>query len=81
MTREDLAASLKMLRANGVSRYEDIPGEGFKVEFFPAVAADEPAKPSNDPELCHCGHSLPIHHVNGHCVEGCAAEECAGEQK
>ena len=76
MTRDELDATLKMLRARGVSKYTDTPGEGFTVEFFPVQPEPDATKPTNDPEKCACGHSLPVQHMNGFCVEGCSAEEC-----
>ena len=83
MTRDELKATLTMLRTEGVSKYDHCPsdGDGFRVEFFPSQPiADRPA-PSDDPELCACKHSLPVQHVNGLCVEGCTTEECNPEPK
>lgn len=80
-TVEQLEKSLAMLRRQGVKSYTDVAGGGFTVEFFPEVATEEPAKPSNDPEMCACKHHLIIAHVNGLCVEGCTEAECAGGQK
>lgn len=80
-TLEDLEKTFVALRKHGVKTYADTAGGGFSVEFFPAESAPDEAKPSNDPEMCACKHSLPIQHVNGMCVEGCTPDECNPERK
>jgi hypothetical protein len=76
----ELAEKLAMLRNHGVAKFHETP-DGIAVEFFPAYAAPEKPKPTNDPETCPCKHHLHIAHVNGLCVEGCDPAQCNPEQK
>jgi hypothetical protein len=80
MTLPELTAAVDMLRARGVSKYTDIAGGGFVVEFFPSLP-DVKAEPAAElTEKCACGHALYEHNA-GLCIQGCDPIKCAPEKR
>lgn len=83
MTLPELDKTLGLLRAQGVQRYRDVPGEGFEVTFFASTQAPEPEQkqPAQvDADMCPCGHPI-FAHVNDLCAEGCGPEQCEAKKK
>ena len=65
-----------MCRSKGI-RSIDVGGCKLDMGDVPAIATP---KPTNDPDVCRCGHQ-EHQHMNGLCVYGCDAEKCADEVK
>jgi hypothetical protein len=81
MTLPELEAAVMMLRRHGVSKYTDVAGGGFEVEFFAPVAvdADSAIERTGEDDLCKCGHAM-YEHTAGLCIkEGCDPTKCAPE--
>lgn len=79
MTLPELTAAIDMLRARGVSKYTDVAGGGFELEFFPPQPAElKPEAPQLDTK-CKCGHA-PYEHNAGLCILGCDPTKCAPEK-
>lgn len=80
MTLADLTAAIDMLRSRGVSKYTDVAGGGFTVEFFAEQPKPGPVERTKDEDICGCGHSKSAEHTNGLCiVAGCDPLKCAPE--
>lgn len=79
MTLAELTACMDMLRARGVSKYTDIAGGGFVVEFFPPQPPElKDAAPAVETK-CKCGHATYEHNA-GLCILGCDPTKCAPEK-
>jgi hypothetical protein len=86
-TPEALDAFLKLLRRNGVRRFQGIvDGDNMLLDF----AASEPEQPTDTapvaakgvdlgllkPELCNCAHEFTSHNAEGFCLNGCEPAQC-----
>lgn len=79
MTLAELTACVDMLRARGVSKYTDVAGGGFIVEFFPPQPDVKGEPIAKHDERCACGHASYEHNA-GLCILGCDPTKCAPEK-
>ncbi len=78
----DLTAAIDMLRSRGVKSYNDFPGGGFSLEFFPAPVEMTPERAKLGGGKCLCGHEHHEHNMEaGLCLRGCDPSACAGPEK